>query len=159
MNTPRLVGIGIIVWTGIAALLASGCTSTSGRKVVPHSHSGQMFRVELGTVMTVREIVIEGNADSRVGLYGGGVMGGALGSGIGNGGFGTAVASAAGAVGGMIAGREIEKAVTKADGYEIVVQLDNGDQVMVVQPMDRGSFFDGDRVRVMIGTNTTEVMH
>ena len=159
MKAPRLVGITIAVLTGFAAVAGSGCTSASGRKVVPHSHSGQMFRVELGTVLTVREVLIEGSADTNVGQWGGAIMGGALASGIGGGGLGTRVASAAGAVGGMVAGREVEKAVTKADGYEIVVQLDNGDQIMVVQEIDKGTFFDGDRVRVMVGQGTTEVLH
>lgn len=149
----------IAVGTGIVAWLGGGCASSSGKKVVPHSSSGQMFRAELGTILSVREVVIEGSADTNVGLYGGAIMGGAIGSAAGNGGIATRLASAAGAVGGMVAGRQVEKAVTKADGYEITVQLDNGDQIMVVQEMDKGTFFDGDRVRVMIGRNTTEVMH
>lgn len=157
MKTVQLIGI--LMLSGVAALGGSGCASASGKKVVPHAHSGQMFRVELGTVISVREVMIEGSADTRVGQYGGAIMGGAAGSTVGGGGTGTILASAAGAVGGMIAGREVEKALTKADGYEITVQLDNGDQIMVVQEVDKGSFFDGDRVRVMIGSNTTEVMH
>jgi outer membrane lipoprotein SlyB len=157
MKAARLVGFSLV--TGIAVLAGSGCASSSGKKVVPHSHSGQLFKVELGTVLSVREVTIEGSADTNVGQWGGAIMGGTLASGVGSGGYGTAVASAVGAVGGMVAGREIEKAVTKADGYEIVVQLDNGDQIMVVQEIDKGSFYDGDRVRVMIGQGTTEVLH
>jgi outer membrane lipoprotein SlyB len=109
--------------------------------------------------VNVREVVIEGTADTNVGLYGGGVMGGAIGSAAGGGGVATRIASAAGAVGGMIAGREIEKAVTKADGYEITIQLDNGDQIMVIQKQSDGGFVDGDRVKVMIGQGTTKVSH
>ena len=147
------------VMTGAVALLFSGCASNSGQKVVPHSHSGQMFRVETGTILSVREVVIEGSTDTNVGLYGGAIMGGAIGSAVGNGGIGTRLASAAGAVGGMVAGRQVEKAVTKADGYEITVQLDDGKQIMVVQEQKQGGFMDGDRVRVMIGNGTTQVMH
>ncbi len=151
--------IGIAVTTGALALAAGGCATNSSRKVVPHSSSGQMYRVELGTILSVRQVTIEGSADTNIGMYGGAIMGGTLGSTIGNGGIGSALAGATGAVGGMIAGREVEKSVTKADGYEITVQLDNGNQIMVVQEMDKGSFFDGDRVRVMVGQHTTEVMH
>jgi outer membrane lipoprotein SlyB len=151
--------VSVTVMTGAVALLCSGCASNSGKPLVPHSHSGQMFRVETGTVLSVREVVIEGSTDTNVGLYGGAIMGGAAGSGIGNGGFGTTMASAAGAVGGMIAGRQIEKAVTKADGYEITIELDGGRQIMVVQKQSDGGFIDGDRVRVMVGDGTTKVMH
>lgn len=145
--------------TGVFALVLSGCSSAGGRPVVPSSHSGQMFRVEVGTVVHVREVLIEGNTDSNVGQWGGAIMGGAAGSAAGGGGVATRLASAAGAVGGMVVGRQVEKAVTKADGYQITVLLDNGDQVMVVQEMEKGGFIDGDRVRVMIGQGTTEVMH
>jgi outer membrane lipoprotein SlyB len=151
--------VSIVFTTGAVALLFGGCATNSGRPLVPHSHSGQMFRVQTGTVLAVREVVIEGSADTNVGLYGGAIMGGAAGSGVGGGGFGTTMASAVGAVGGMIAGRQVEKAVTKADGYEITVQLDDGKQIMVVQKQTDGGFMDGDRVRVMVGENTTKVMH
>ena len=149
------------VLTGAVVFSLCGCTSSSsGKKVVPHSHSGQMFRTEFGTVVSVREVVIEGSADSGVGQWGGAMIGGATGAAaVSSGGMGSAVAGSVAAVGGMIAGRQVEKAVTKADGYEITVQLEDGSQVLVVQEMDKGEFYDGDKVRVMVGTNTTEVMH
>jgi outer membrane lipoprotein SlyB len=139
-------------------VLATGCVSTAGRTVYTRAHSGQSYRVEFGTVIGVRNVVIDGTADTNIGLYGGGAMGGATASGIGTG-TGGAIATAAGAVGGMIVGREIEKAVTRKEGLEIHIELDNGDQIMVVQDADKGGFMDGDRVRVMIGQGTTVVMH
>jgi outer membrane lipoprotein SlyB len=111
-------------------------------------------------VINVREVVIEGSAETGVGQWGGAMIGGAAGvAATGGGGVESVVASSVTAVGGMIAGREIEKAVTKADGYEITVELEDGTQVLIVQEMDKGEFYDGDKVRVMVGNNTTEVMH
>ena len=150
--------IGLVFVTGAVALSFSACTSAGGRTVYPSAHSNQMYRMEMGTVVGVREVVIDGTTDTNVGLYGGAGIGGAAASGIGSG-VGGAVATAAGAVGGMIAGRQVEKAITRKEGLEIHIKLDNGDNIMVVQPAKDGGFLDGDRVQVMIGQGTTKVMH
>jgi outer membrane lipoprotein SlyB len=77
-------------------------------------------------------------------------MGGAAASGIGSG-VGTAVASAAGAVGGAIVGQATEEVATRKQAQEIMVRLDSGRQVMVVQEVNDGFFREGDRVRIMSG--------
>lgn len=151
--------IGLVLATGALALSFSACMSTSGRTVYPSGQSHQMYRMEVGTVTGVRSVVIDGTADSNIGTYGGGGLGAVAGSTIGGGGTGTALASVATGIGGMIVGRQVEKAVTRKEGLEIHIKLDNGDDIMVVQPAEDAGFIEGDRVQVMIGQGTTKVMH
>ncbi len=147
----------IILFVAAAAVSFSGCTSSRGRSVYTVNQVHQAMRVELGTIVGVRGVMIDGEA-SNVGLYGGAVLGGATGSTVGSG-AGSTIAGAAGAVGGMIAGRAIEKVATRKDGLEITVNLDNGQTLVIVQPEKDGGFLDGDRVRVMIGPRTAIVSH
>jgi len=53
-----------------------------------------------------------------------------------------------GAVGGGIAGNAIERKLDEQDGQEVVIQLDNGATVAIVQPGPQ-NFEAGDRVRVL----------
>lgn len=138
-------------------MLATGCMSTAGRTVYPSSQVAQTLRVEVGTILGVRDVVIDGTS-TQVGMYGGGALGAAGASGIGRG-TGSAIASAGGFLGGMIVGRQVEKMVTRKEGLEITIALDNGQTVVVVQEKKKGGFVDGDRVRVLIGQDTAIVAH
>ena len=140
-----------------ALVVAAGCVQSGGRTVYSPSQINQAMRVELGTVVGVRSVMIEGQANS-IGMWGGGAMGAAASSGVGSGTTG-AMASAAGGIAGAIVGEQVQKAVTAQNGYEITVVLDNGDTLVIVQEEDRGGFMDGDRVRVMIGQGTSFVLH
>jgi outer membrane lipoprotein SlyB len=152
MNTPVVVALALA-----STVLLSGCVSTSGRTVYSRNQVNQAHRIELGTVIGVRKVVIDGEA-TQVGLYGGGATGAIAGSQIGQG-TGAALSGVAGGVAGMIVGRQVEKMVTRKAGLEISIALDNGDTVVIVQEEDKGGFVDGDRVRVMIGQGTAYVMH
>jgi outer membrane lipoprotein SlyB len=143
--------------SALSAVLLAGCTSTGGRTVYTRSQVNQAMRVELGTVVGVREVVIDGES-TNVGVWGGAMMGGAIG-GTAASGSSTAIAAAGGSVAGMIAGREIEKAVTRKPGLEITITLDDGTPLVIVQEKEKGGFIDGDRVRVMIGQGTAIVLH
>lgn len=138
-----------------ASLLVSACTFPSSRRVVPSSQANVLQNIDTGTVVSVREVVIEGER-SNIGMYGGGLLGGAAASGIGSG-VGTAIASAAGAVGGAIVGQATEEAITRKDAQEIIVRLDSGQQVVVTQEADGGYFREGDRVRLLTGGGYSRV--
>lgn len=137
-----------VAWI-VPVLLCAGCTFPSSRHVIPASQANVLQAIDTGTVVTVREVAIEGQR-SNLGLYGGGLMGGAAASGIGSG-VGSAVASAAGAVGGAIIGQATEELATRKSAQEIIVRLDSGRQVVIVQEATDGYFREGDRVRVMNG--------
>ncbi len=57
------------------------------------------------------------------------------------------IASAVGAVAGAVAGEQIEKNARRQKGFEILVELDKGGSIAVVQPADQ-TFAPGERVRV-----------
>ena len=134
----------------VPVLLCSSCTFPSSSRVIPRSQANVLQAIDTGTVVSVQQVSIEGQRSS-LGMYGGGLVGGAAASGIGGGGVGTAVASAAGAVGGAIVGQATEEVATRKRAQELIIRLDNGKQVVIVQEAIDGFFREGDRVRVMNG--------
>ena len=144
MDTIKAMVAGLII-----AVLITGCATTENPQssVYTREQAQQVQRVETGEVVYVRPVVIEGTK-TGFGAIAGGVLGYVVGGTIG-GGSGKDVARAAGAVGGAVAGGAIEKGVTKTNGLEINVHLDNGEVIAIVQG-DDVPFNVGDRVKVLI---------
>ncbi|MCM2972832.1 MULTISPECIES: glycine zipper 2TM domain-containing protein [Larsenimonas] len=113
--------------------------------------------VHYGTVSQVRPVKIQaGNQnDSGFGGIGGALLGGVLGSQFG-GGSGRLLTSAVGAVGGAVAGSKIEQSANQVNAYEIQIQQDNGEQVVVVQKADH-PYSVGQRVRLIGSGNDLSV--
>jgi outer membrane lipoprotein SlyB len=143
-----------ILCVALTLLLASCAASRSG-EVYSRDQARQAHAVEMGIVEQVKEVKIEGTR-SGVGAVGGGVAGGVLGSTVGSG-RGSTIAAVVGALGGAAAGAATEEQITKADGLEILVRLDSGRLVAVVQESDVW-FSPGDRVQVLtVSDGTTRV--
>src|SRR5690606_19653792 len=70
----------------------------------------------------------------------------------------SAAAAVVGAVVGGLAGAAAEEGLTRKDGLEITVKLDNGNMVAVVQEADE-QFHPGERVRLIESGGTTRVSH
>jgi outer membrane lipoprotein SlyB len=139
-----------------AAVLLSGCVSSTAGDVYSRDQARTEQSVRMGTVEAVREVRIEGTK-SGVGAVAGGVTGGIAASTIGHG-TGSAVAAAVGAIAGGLAGAAAEEGLTKSNGLEITVKLDNGQTVAVVQGVDANTTFQpGDRVRLLSGQGVTRV--
>jgi outer membrane lipoprotein SlyB len=85
------------------------------------------------------------------------VAGGIGGSYIGSG-RGSAIGAVAGALLGGIAGAAAEQGVTRREGVEITVRLDNGDLRAIVQEADE-AFKPGERVRLLSQGGVTRVSH
>lgn len=132
------------------ALLGAGCTNYSG-----NTYSGGQVRsaqtVQFGKVVSTNPVTLEEGHPALVGTLGGGVVGGVLGSLVG-GGRGSTLAAVGGAVLGAAGGYAGEKALTKQKGLEIMVELDDGQTLSIVQAADQ-SFADGERVRVLRGND------
>ncbi|WP_106478627.1 outer membrane lipoprotein [Phytohalomonas tamaricis] len=113
--------------------------------------------VSYGTVTGVRPVTIQaGNAnDTGLGSIGGAVIGGLLGNQFG-GGSGRVLTTAAGALGGTVAGTKIEQNANQVDAYEIQVQRDDGQNVVVVQKADT-PYQVGQRVRLIGSGNDLSV--
>lgn len=134
----------------IVGLLMTGCTNYSGT-----TYSGSQVRsvqtVEYGTVVAVQPVQLTEDNPAVLGTLGGAVIGGIVGNMFG-GGKGRTLATIAGATLGAAGGYAGEKAVTKQNGLEIEVQLENGKTLSIVQGADQ-SFSVGERVRVLRGAD------
>lgn len=141
---------------GVAVL--SGCaTGSSSGSVYSRGQAQREQVVRMGTVETVREVIVDGG-QSGVGVLAGGALGGiAAGRNIG-GGTGSIVAGIIGAVAGGLAGQAIEGHVSKQRALEITVRLDNGELRAITQEADE-LFRPGERVRLLSSGGVTRVTH
>lgn len=105
------------------------------------------MRPELGTVVSIREVTIDGEA-TLLGQSTGAILGGGIGQTIGQG-DGRVLASAGSAAVGAIVGGMVEKELSKKKAQQITISLDDGHTVVVVQELDDVGFREGDRVNVM----------
>lgn len=153
MNTFRLSAFAVAI---AATAFVGGCASTSSGSVYSGSQARQEQTVRMGVVESVRQVTIEGSK-SGVGTIAGGVVGGVAGSNVG-GGKGSTIGTVLGAVAGGLAGSAIEQGVSKKQGLEITVKLDNGELRAITQDADE-SFRPGERVRLLSGGGVTRVSH
>ena len=136
----------------LLAFIIQGCAPSASGKVYTREQARQGMQIYYGTVQQVSPVTIEG---TQTGL--GTLAGGALGVGVGQtvgGGAGRTLAAVVGGVAGALTGQATEKQVTTKDGLEIMVALDNGDIVSVVQENDI-LFSAGERVRVLRAADGT----
>jgi outer membrane lipoprotein SlyB len=140
----------------VASAVVSGCAGTSSGSVYSGGQARQEQTVRMGVVESVRQVTIEGSR-SGVGAVAGGAVGGVAGSNIGGGKGGT-IGTILGAVAGGVAGNAIEQGVTKKQGLEITVKLDNGELRAITQDADE-AFRPGERVRLLSGSGVTRVTH
>ncbi len=141
-----------VICISLAAVLLAGCVSSRSSEVYSRDQARRAQTVELGTVEAVKPIQIEGTK-SGIGAIGGGIAGGVAGSTVG-GGDGKRLATLGGALAGAAAGAMGEERLTRKEGLEIIVKLDNGTTMSVVQEADV-PLYPGDRVRVITGGDGT----
>lgn len=131
-----------------AAFGVSGCASRQTGDVYTRGEARQPATVQSGTVVALRPVTIEGTK-SPVGSIAGSVAGGIAGSAIG-GGRGSAISAVIGAVAGGLLGSAAEEGVTRAQGVEIIVKLNDGSERAYVQELQENERFNvGDRVRIL----------
>jgi outer membrane lipoprotein SlyB len=140
----------------VAGLMASCASSRSG-SVYSRDQAMQSQTVQTGIVSSVRPVLIEGTK-TPLGTVAGGALGGVAGSAVG-GGVGRDLMAVAGAIAGGVAGSAAEEGITRRDGLEITVNLDDGTTIAVVQEADE-KFAVGERVSILkAGDGTTRVRH
>ncbi len=137
----------LLILTFAAALI--GCSNQSlSPDVYSRSDAQKAFRVTFGEVVDVMPVPIEGEA-TNLGTTAGAAVGYGVGRDATDDGDWSRTAGAVGGVTGALIGRAVEKSWTGEDGLEIVVELDNGELIGVVQA-DDVQFVVGERVRVMM---------
>lgn len=138
------------------ALSLAGCASSLSGSAYSRDQARGEMSVRMGVVDSVRQVQIEGTK-SPVGGLAGGALGGVAGSQMGKG-TGSTVGAIAGVIAGGLAGSAIEEGVTRQNGLEITVRLENGQYIAITQAADE-EFRPGERVRVLSGRGTTRVTH
>lgn len=141
----------------LAAFAVNGCAPSLSGSAYERRQARVLQTVELGTVESVRTVLIEGTK-SGVGAAAGGVIGSVAGGQAGHGVVANTIGSVAGGVLGGVAGAAAEEGVTRQKGYEITVRLESGRLIAVVQAADE-AFRPGEQVRVLTGGGTTRVTH
>ena len=142
-----------LVAATVAVLLAA-CSTTSP-DVVQRGDAQRLSSVQDATVLSVRPVTVEGS-QSGVGATTGGVLGGLAGSSHSSGRESVAI-GIVGAVAGAVAGHAIERAATKEDAVEILLQMRNGERRAVVQAKANESFQPGDAVILVTTGGKTRV--
>lgn len=136
--------------------LISGCASTSdSAQVYSKNQMRQAQVVELGQVISVRNVRMEGDKNELL-TMGGTALGGLAGSNIGRG-NGAIAGAIVGAIAGGLATQSAQQSLNTKPALEITVKLDNGGKMLsVVQEADV-PFTQGQRVRVLSGGGNTRV--
>lgn len=135
---------------GFAVVLAAtGCANNDVYKgsVYTGAQAKTTRSISYGTIVSVREVTIQGNSTGIIGTTGGGVIGGLVGSTVG-GGRGSDIASAVGAVFGSLLGSTIEQKASQTTSLEMVIRKDSGEEIVVVQKKEAG-LTTGKRVRIV----------
>ena len=148
------MGKGMLVISAAAAMLLFGCVSQKTGDVYTRDEALREQSVRRATVESVRPVKIEGTR-TGVGAVAGGAVGGIAGSTVGTGKT-SSVAAVAGALGGGLAGQALEEGVTRKNGVEITVRLDNGEMRAIVQD-DSDKFVTGQKVRLLTHNGITRV--
>lgn len=142
------------VSVALLSLLLSACASNLTGDSYSRGEARSETTIRQGVVESTRPVKLEGTK-SGIGAIAGGAVGGIAGGSLG-GGRGSSVISVLGAVAGGLVGAVAEEGVTRHDGLEITVQLDDGSLVAVVQEAEE-SFAPGDRVRLLRTGGVTRV--
>jgi outer membrane lipoprotein SlyB len=130
----------------VALAVLAGCTTTSP-DVIGRQDANRMSTVLDGTVLSVRDVTVEGS-QSGVGASAGGVVGAIAGSSVG-GRRDSAAGAVLGAVAGAVAGNAVERMTTREEAVEIMVQLSNGERRAIVQAKGSEALKAGDRVVIV----------
>lgn len=138
------------LWMWGFVLALAGCASSSP-DVIQRGDAQRLSTVVDAVVLSVRTVTVEGN-QSGVGATTGGVVGGLAGYGAGGGQREAQIIGILGAAAGAVAGNVIERAGTREEAYEILVQLKNGERRALVQAKGEELFQPGDAV-ILITTS------
>lgn len=128
------------------ALALAGC-ATSSPDVISRSDAQRLSTVVDGTVLTVRNVTVDGS-QSGGGAAAGGVVGAIAGSSVG-GNRESAILGVLGAVAGAVIGNSVERSTTREESLEILVQLRNGERRAIVQAKGGETFQPGDAVIIV----------
>ncbi len=143
---------------GVTAVITlAGCANPSASSGVYTYGQAQREQVTyMGTVLGVRDVIIQPESSTGVGTIAGAAIGGVAASTIG-GGTGRTLATIVGGLAGGLAGTAVEREATRKKGYEITVRLDSGETRVITQEADV-PVHAGQRVQIITGSGVTRVV-
>jgi len=139
----------LILAASVAALGALAACQTANPDVIQRGDAQRMSSVQDGTILSIRDVTIDGSQTGG-GAAAGAIAGGVAGSNVG-GPRGSAIVGLAGAIAGGVIGNAVERTATKEDAVEILVQLKNGERRSIVQGKGKEVLAAGDPV-IMVTT-------
>lgn len=149
MNYRRAFSIAIL-------MIVQACASSLEGDVYSRNEALSSMSFQWATIEAIKPVVIEGDRSNK-GALAGGLIGGAAGHAT-TGSSTQPLATAVGAVAGAIVGQAAEEKLTRAQGAEITLKMDNGQNIIIVQEVKSvDEFAVGERVRVIAGSGKLRV--
>jgi outer membrane lipoprotein SlyB len=148
--------LAVVAVVGAMGVIAGCANQSASSSVYSYDQAQREQIVRLGTVVSVRNVVIQNDKPTGAGMVAGGALGGVAGNAIGDG-SGRTIATVGGAILGGLLGNTVENRVNKTQGLEIEVRLDNGETRVIAQAADV-PISAGQRVRVLSGNGPTRVV-
>lgn len=139
----------------VAALAVLAACTTTSPDVVQRGDAQRLATVQDATVLSVRDVVVDGTQSGAGGATGA-VLGGVAGSSR-SGGREAVAIGVVGAVAGAVIGNAIERGATKESAVEILLQMRNGERRAVVQAKASETFNPGDAVILVTTGGKTRV--
>ncbi|MDF0605355.1 glycine zipper 2TM domain-containing protein [Neisseriaceae bacterium TC5R-5] len=145
----------LTVVTLLAAGVLTGCATSNSAGVYSQGQMRQAQTVQIGTVVSVQNVKMEGNNNELL-TIGGAALGGLAGSSVG-GGRGQVAGAIVGALAGGVGANAAQRAMTR-DALEITVKLEGSNRMIsIVQDADI-AITPNQRVRVLTGGGNDRVV-
>lgn len=132
LHQPRLAFAALLA---AAAIGVAGCAQTPGPSSFTPEEAMSLGRVTPATVLEVRQVKIQPNAQTvSAGSLAGAVIGGVAGSSFG-GGHGQTLLALGGAILGSIVGQNVQNAAATRQALQVIFKTDDGRTLSIVQPL------------------------
>ncbi|WP_297476660.1 glycine zipper 2TM domain-containing protein [uncultured Photobacterium sp.] len=152
-NKKMMVAVAMILSFGVV-----GCAQNPYGNTYNVAEARTMQTVLSGTITKLDAVTMNSDGESTIGTLAGAAVGGILASKIG-GGSGSDIAAIGGALAGGALGSSAGDAISKRQGVNIIIKLDSGRTVAVVQEVDPNMLFKvGQRVDLYQQGRTTRVV-
>ncbi len=134
-----------------------GCSYSSLRpEVVDRSDAQRMQTVLFATVVSIDRVILSG--DGETGAVAGAVIGGVAGSSVTDSEDESNIAGVLGALVGSAVGSKIGDAATRKPAIELLLDLDSGKTVSIIQEEGDYSFAIGQRVKIIKNKGKSRVL-
>jgi len=141
----------------IFVMFMMGCSYNSLRpEVVDRSDAQRMQTVTFATVVSIDRVILSGDGDT--GAVAGAIIGGVAGASVTDSETESDIAGVLGALVGSAVGSKMGDAATRKPAIELLLDLDSGKTVSIIQEEGDYSFAVGQRVKIIKNKGKSRVM-